>query len=741
MVLVFGWVGIRMRSVLEGTANLARRHKHIFDRPAQRLVRTLLALLPPLVYLLIVQGNQLPSVLAYAAMFLFLPGMIAVVWLYSLEDDPGPFPRPATQRAMAYASAAAGILAVTTVMRPVLVSSPLGTLPGLWFEPSTEFPLVVTVPLLAVAFLMGAYALKHRGDLDQLESQMQMLQLEEQIDQDDLLKSWNPVAERIQQYLRFHRVVIITLDGNYHASIKSVSDDQLERLLSCTQFSISGFAGPGREGMDSQQFKACGISLQVIRQRKSLIVDDTTQVEGYFDNGLEAGSELYVPVINPDCEKEVIALLVAQDKRWRAFSRTDKDQLERVARNLGAFARHLMHLASYAQLRHVSESLHDNGDGSVDQLLTAVRQVFGTDFVGYVPLAFATYRPQPENSQSLKDSFAAMLVDPQINLAADPDVARSIRTWRPVLLLDRVSSQSTARLMRKMASRAGLQALALVPTGGHGGAGALFVIGFTQGIGQQASHLETLLSALAHNFSPLVDREWQSWWRYQSTFLTPSLELHRLLNQYTLNRDAPKSRLEKAVSGDTGELENLKRDLSQFIASMFDLEASLHPLDKDDSLQRVVKSFSDTLQNRHSFIGWRKIDPRIESESMELKVILYKLICEAMLNALNHGRASQVSVIVARGQSQIKLLVFDNGIGFDTAQLGYKPIERHGIVWLSQWVSEVCDAERIDWLWTAPSRGACFKLVIPCLPLAEDQQQFEKNEAEVYMDMLEKLYA
>ena len=62
----------------------------------------------------------------------------------------------------------------------------------------------------------------------------------------------------------------------------------------------------------------------------------------------------------------------------------------------------------------------------------------------------------------------------------------------------------------------------------------------------------------------------------------------------------------------------------------------------------------------------------------EFEVNLFRIAQEAMTNVLKHARASQASIALTKGPTGIRLVVEDNGRGFEPARLDSVPVERRG---------------------------------------------------------------
>ena len=98
------------------------------------------------------------------------------------------------------------------------------------------------------------------------------------------------------------------------------------------------------------------------------------------------------------------------------------------------------------------------------------------------------------------------------------------------------------------------------------------------------------------------------------------------------------------------------------------LSLDLRPSMLDDlglmaSLRWYLDRQSQTSGIKIGFIG----DPSIERLPQEIETTCFRLVQEALTNVLRHARASEVHVEVTSVESGLKLVIRDNGIGFDVA--------------------------------------------------------------------------
>ena len=94
------------------------------------------------------------------------------------------------------------------------------------------------------------------------------------------------------------------------------------------------------------------------------------------------------------------------------------------------------------------------------------------------------------------------------------------------------------------------------------------------------------------------------------------------------------------------------------------------PLLDDLGILPTLTWFSREFQKIYSGIA---IEQRLEIQEEEvpdlLKVVIFRVAQEALNNIGKHARATQIRIFLGREQDRLKLVIQDNGRGFDTKRL------------------------------------------------------------------------
>jgi len=146
-------------------------------------------------------------------------------------------------------------------------------------------------------------------------------------------------------------------------------------------------------------------------------------------------------------------------------------------------------------------------------------------------------------------------------------------------------------------------------------------------------------------------------------------DLHDSVSQtlfsMSLVADAASVLVERDPARAKKQLEGLRDMARAAAAEMRSLIFELRPADLDaDGLAATLRKHVDVLGSVHSAEiefkedGYRRLEPSVERE-------IYRVAQEAIGNALKHANASRIEVALQMANGTAKLLVTDDGAGFD----------------------------------------------------------------------------
>jgi two-component system sensor histidine kinase UhpB len=94
--------------------------------------------------------------------------------------------------------------------------------------------------------------------------------------------------------------------------------------------------------------------------------------------------------------------------------------------------------------------------------------------------------------------------------------------------------------------------------------------------------------------------------------------------------------------------------------------ADLRPTSIDDlGLQQALTAYASEWSSRHGIAIEVQTLGRTDRLSSEVETVVYRIVQEALTNVLKHARARNVSVVLERRGNDLRMVIEDDGIGFD----------------------------------------------------------------------------
>lgn len=123
--------------------------------------------------------------------------------------------------------------------------------------------------------------------------------------------------------------------------------------------------------------------------------------------------------------------------------------------------------------------------------------------------------------------------------------------------------------------------------------------------------------------------------------------------------------------------------LTNTIKETKSISARLRPTTLDDlGLRSTLSWYCREFASFHESIRVEyRIDVSEEQIPDDYKIVLYRIVQEAMNNAAKHARPSLIRCIIDKKNSHIRLTVQDNGCGFDPAEVlsSRDPLRGYGL--------------------------------------------------------------
>jgi len=212
---------------------------------------------------------------------------------------------------------------------------------------------------------------------------------------------------------------------------------------------------------------------------------------------------------------------------------------------------------------------------------------------------------------------------------------------------------------------------------------------------------------------------------------------HKILDAQENERRLVAQDIHDSISG---SLAAIKIFMEQKLFSM-----TGRPPDGDFTLEKIISMITDTIQETRRIsahlrpamlddlglfptVDWfcrefekhypqiqvvRRFEIEEDDVADQLKVVIYRILQEAMNNLAKHSEADRVHISLVKFGNQLKLCVADNGCGFDIAQINSNrdPLSGHGLSNMRD-RAEICGG-KLE-ITSKPGAGTTIDLMLPC---------------------------
>ncbi len=175
--------------------------------------------------------------------------------------------------------------------------------------------------------------------------------------------------------------------------------------------------------------------------------------------------------------------------------------------------------------------------------------------------------------------------------------------------------------------------------------------------------------------------------------------------------------VETSLEGDPPDLEGVRKhgaDLRELVAAALRdvrrLAFELRPTVLDDvGLVAALQRLAADVAARHGIVPDVAVDGLGQAARLpgEVETVAYRVTQEALTNVVRHSHGSAVSVVVARSAGKLRVLVEDDGVGFDPAAV---PATSLGLRGMRERAALVGGSVAVA---SAPGRGTAVVLEVP----------------------------
>jgi PAS domain S-box-containing protein len=160
-----------------------------------------------------------------------------------------------------------------------------------------------------------------------------------------------------------------------------------------------------------------------------------------------------------------------------------------------------------------------------------------------------------------------------------------------------------------------------------------------------------------------------------------AIDLHDHIGQ---NLAISKMKLEavREACQDVSALEPLNEVYSLIVQTIQDARSLVFELSPpvlyELSFEAGIEWLAESIQNEHGILIECIHDRAMPPLEEDLRILLYQIVRELLLNIVKHAQASKVKVSIARQRGVILIRVEDNGVGFNPALIAHNREMRNG---------------------------------------------------------------
>ncbi|WP_234122959.1 sensor histidine kinase [Clostridium hydrogenum] len=185
-------------------------------------------------------------------------------------------------------------------------------------------------------------------------------------------------------------------------------------------------------------------------------------------------------------------------------------------------------------------------------------------------------------------------------------------------------------------------------------------------------------------------------------------ELHDSLGHSLVAINMHLKVLEKVKHTDNEKVDEILENLDNITqSSIVQLRKTVYKLKGDNSTKQLKKALEETIDtvmvDRSVKISM-EFDDEVEKNSPEIKAVIYKSIRECLTNTIKYAKASNVKIIIYKGDTNIHIEVNDDGLGCSKIEKSY------GLLGIEERISRIGGHTTFE---SKEKLGFIFRAVIP----------------------------
>lgn len=167
--------------------------------------------------------------------------------------------------------------------------------------------------------------------------------------------------------------------------------------------------------------------------------------------------------------------------------------------------------------------------------------------------------------------------------------------------------------------------------------------------------------------------------------------------------------------GPDDELERIRRSITLLEHALNEIRTFMGTFRPPEFERRDLVSILEGLVIQHEELTGNSVKLTIEGElpsvALPVKISMYRILQEALSNAVRHGHAEQHAVTLSSDGASLSMTVWDAGSGFDVASVMQRPPEGHfGLEGMRERVRLLGGSFSIE---SAPGQGTEVRVKVP----------------------------
>lgn len=213
------------------------------------------------------------------------------------------------------------------------------------------------------------------------------------------------------------------------------------------------------------------------------------------------------------------------------------------------------------------------------------------------------------------------------------------------------------------------------------------------------------LSELSHHMQHLIEKERADLAReIHDEFAQKFAAIH--MNAELVKQKMKTTAVDEAVTVLINEQIALSAEVIKSCKTLFN---NLYPTQLQDiGLIAAIESYAESSLKFANFTFELLTNIEKEVFSNEINLVLYRIFIESMTNILHYANAGCVTVSIKKVQQKIRMVITDDGIGFNMNEVNNK--EHHGLLVMRERTYAIKGQFNIL---SAPGEGTCVEVIIP----------------------------